>query len=199
MSDTGKPVTQPLPKRLTQHEERALALLADLWSDPSDLGRGVRAAAKKKFDDIPEPVGDVRAEMADMKKTIDDLNKRIADRDKANDDLRLEADLAGRIHAAVQEFGLTDSGRAKMLDRMKETGNVHDAAAAAAWVVSQLPKPQTSDLPSWMPQKANTYGFAEKEDKWESLHRDPVKYLDNELRDFVRDPDGYTRDTFGTA
>jgi hypothetical protein len=85
------------------------------------------------------------------------------------------------------------------MDRMKETGNVTDADAAAAWVISQTPKPAPTNAPSWLPTDINLFGTKEKDERFEALHTDPRKYMDDQIREFVRDPDKYVEETFGTA
>jgi hypothetical protein len=199
MSDPGK--QQP------QAVTRAQQLVDKLWSDKTQLGADFRKAAKDLFPDINTPdeqVAIAAAPLAEkLNKVEGDLKaalERLSAKEKADDDLRLENDLAVKITGAAKEFGLTESGMGKMMARMKETGNVSDPQAAAAWVVSQMPKPEPSNTPSWLPQKADLFGSNERNEKWEKLHRDPIKYFDDELRECFRDPDKYVRETFeGTA
>ena len=187
----------------TQASQRARALVDRLWNDKTQFGADFRKAAKEMYPDINTPDEQVAIAAAPLKAEVDDLKgklqsalDRIAAREKADEDLRVENDLAVKITSAANEYGLTDSGRDKMMQRMKETGNVSDPQAAAAWVVSQLPKPAPSDTPSWLPQKADLFGSAERNERWEKLHRDPIKYFDDELREWARDPDKYVQDTF---
>lgn len=193
------------PKLTTQHE-RALALLNKFWGDKSELGAKVRREAKQMFPDVSIPedttdaaVAPIKAEVDDVKAQLKSALDRLAAKEKADSDLQAENDMSVKIAAAVKEFGLTESGRDKMIERMKAQGNFSDAAAAAAYVVSQMPKPQVSNTPSWLPQAANTYGFGEKDEQWAELHRNPEKYFDNQLREFAKDPDKYVAETFGTA
>lgn len=185
---------------------RAQALIDKLWNDKSATGVSVRKAAKEMFPDINIPedqtelaVAPVRQEVDEMKTQLKSALDKLAAREKADDDMRVENDLAVKINSAVTEFGLTDSGKTKMMERMRSTGNVSDAQAAAAWVVSQLPKPEPANSPSWMPEAANFYGTQAKDDKFESLHRNPIKFFDDELKEFYRDKDKYVAETFGSA
>jgi hypothetical protein len=186
-------------------EKTRLEVLSDnLWADKSDLGRQVRARAKELFPDIVTPdeqaetaVAPLKGEVEDLKKQLTGALDRLAAREKADSDLKAENDMAVKLAEARKAFGLTDAGYEKMVKRMQETGNVTDALAAAAWVVSQMPKPEPTTTPSWMPESANLFGSQKREEQWESLHKDPRKYLDDQLREFVRDPDRYVAETFG--
>jgi hypothetical protein len=185
---------------------RAQQLVDKLWARKDATGVEFRKAAKELFPDINTPeeaievaAAPLRAEVDDLKTQLKGALDRLSAKEKADDDLRVENDLAVKISSAAREFGLTDQGRDKMMQRMKDTGNVSDPQAAAAWVVSQMPKPQPSNTPSWLPQKADLFGAAERNEQWEALHRDPVKYFDDQLRECFRDPEKYVADTFGTA
>lgn len=200
MSDNPQ-ITAPKPDPTV---ERALALVNKLMGEKSATGSAFRKAAKEQFPDITIPEDHVEAamvpvneKMAAMENTLKTAIERLAAREKADDDFRAEADLDGKIRSAQREFGLTDSGRQKMLERMKETGNVTDPQAAAAWVHHQMPKPQATNTPTWLPQAANPFGAAEHDAQFEALHKNPQKYMDDQLKEFVRDPEKYTADTFG--
>jgi hypothetical protein len=186
--------------------KRAQALVDKLWGDKSATGAAVRKAAKEMYPDITIPdeqaeiaAAPIKAEMEEIKGQLKTALDRLTAREKADDDMRVENDLAVKITSAAREFGLTESGKNKMMERMKETGNYTDAQAAAAYVVSQMPKPAPSNSPSWLPEAANLFGSQQREEQFESLHKDPRKYMDDQLREFARDPDKYVADTFGTA
>lgn len=196
MSETG---TKKEPSR----EE---AFIARLLGDKTAIGPEVRKIAREMFPDAPVPnedpesvVAPIKTELGDMKTQLKTALDKIAAREKADEDLKLENDLSIKISNARRNFGLTDTGTDKMIARMKETGNYSDAEAAAAWVVSQTPKPAPTSTPSWMPEAANLFGSVNKDEQFESLHKDPRKYMDDQLREFARDPDKYVADTFGTA
>jgi hypothetical protein len=185
---------------------REQILVAKLLGDKTPTGAEVRKIARELFPDAPVPAEDaetvvapVKTEVADVKAILTKLAERLDAKDKADADLKAENDMSVKIAAARQKYGLMDSGVEKMITRMKETGNYSDAEAAAAWVVSQLPKPEPVSTPSWLPQESNLFGSQKKDEAFEALHKDPRKYMDDQLRDFVRDPDKYVRETFGTA
>lgn len=187
-------------------DARAKALLDKLWADNTPLGANVRKQAKELFPDIVLPedgaelaVAPVKAELDDVKIQLKGALDRISAREKADVDLAAENELSMKISTAQRSFGLTDAGKQKMIERMKTTGNFSDADAAAAWVVSQTPKPEPTSAPSWMPEAANLFGSQQKDDQFEALHKNPQKYMDDQLREFVRDPDKYVSETFGTA
>jgi hypothetical protein len=86
--------------------------------------------------------------------------------------------LTGDIDGAVKLYGLTLEGREKMTKRMQEKGSL-DAESAAAWVASQAPKPKPSEgAGQFSPAAMNLYGSAVKDDQYEGLHRDPVRWMD---------------------
>lgn len=194
MSDPGKEPTR---------EER---FIARLLGEKSATGTEVRKIAREMFPDARVPAEDpelvvapLEQRLASTETQLKSAMEKIAAREKADDDLKVENELSVKLSTARRGFGLTDAGYEKMVTRMKETGNYADADAAAAWVVSQTPKPAPSSTPSWLPEPANMFGAVDKDAQFEALHRDPRKYMDDQLREFARDPDKYVADTFGTA
>jgi|SRR5579863_2145664 len=197
MADTPQPATQA--------QIRAKELLDKIWGDP-DIGAKVRAAAKATFPDITLPdeqvapvIAPIRAELDELraanKKLVEDAEKRAKDEaDKA-----AASSFEKKLADARAKFNLTDEGVAKVLARMKETGNFTDVESTAALIVSQMPAPKPTTGPSWLPQSMNLFGSQEHDEKFEKLHRNPLGYMDDELRAFVADPDGYVKETFGNA
>lgn len=184
---------------------RAQQLVDKLWNDKSPTGVAVRKQAKELFPDINIPdeqaelaTAPIKAEVDDLKVQLSKAMDRITARDKADDEMRAETEMSVKLQSARKNFGLTDAGYDKMVERMKATGNFSDAEAAAAYVVSQMPKVAPSSSPSWLPEAANLFGAQERDEKFEKLHQNPQKYMDDELRQFARDPDAYVRETFGT-
>ena len=192
------------PRPATQTEVRAARLVEQLWNS-ADLGPQVRAQAKALFPDIQLPeeapvIAPIKAENDALRQRLEKLEADIAERDRTTGEERAFADLEGAVKRAVTKFGLTDEGRAAMLDRMKETKNYTDVEAAAAWVAHSKPPAPTSG-PSWVTnsQRINLFGSAEKDERYKALHTDPEGYLESELRTFAADPDKYTAETFGRA
>lgn len=192
------------PRPATQTEIRAAQLVERLWGS-ADLGPKVREEAKRLFPDIQLPeeapaIAPIAAESAAMRARLEKLEADIAARDAKAGEEKTFRELEQAVNTAVSKFGLTDEGRAAMLDRMKETKNFTDVEAAAAWVAHSKPPAPTAG-PSWAigNQRANLFGSAEKDERFKALHLDPEGYLESELRAFAADPDRYTSDTLGRA
>ena len=184
----------------TENQRRAEALIFDLWNDP-EYGPKIQAAAKKKFgdaqtmDDSPlfkimqQETTAIKAQLADA---LDRLNKR----DEKDTQEKSFKELEASVDAAVRKYGLTDEGKAKMLDRMKES-KIFDADVAGAWVAHSTPP--TPPTPTWKSQKLNLFGSAEADESWKKLHTNPDGFLEDELEKFTADPDKYVAEAFGRA
>ena len=195
-------VDAPAP-RLSQHEERAIKLFDQLYNDP-ELGATLRKKAKEVFPDIRVPEDSLAPLVAPLQRQLDAMaaqNQALIDKLKKQEDEAQERatfqSLEQRVNGAVSKFSLTDEGRAKMLDRMKETGNYTDPEGAAAFIAMSTPKP--AQLPSWAPQSMNLFGSKEYDENLALLHRNPAAYEDAQLIEFAKDPDKYVAETFGRA
>lgn len=188
------------PPAIDPVHKRALELIEDLIHD-KDLGPGVRKAAKAKFPDIRIPEDDVEPLMSPLRAENETLKQRLAAIEEAREtekkereEARTRRTLEESIDAARSKFSLTDDGVAKMLERMRTTGNYADAEAAAAWVAQQTP-PAPPPGPTWMPKSfdnSSLFGTNDA-DKLKLLHLNPQEYQDGELREFARDPDAYVK------
>ena len=189
---------------ITPEHERALALVNSLWND-GELGMKLQRKAKEAFPDIrttDEAYAPVRAEfetrMAAQAKELDEMRAERAAEKKAREERDAEKQkksFEAAINDARNSYNLTDEGFDKMVARMKETGNYTDPESAAAWVASKTP-PKPVSGPSFGPQDLNLFGSAKADEKMAALHRDPQRYMDMELTEFVNDPDRYVRETF---
>ena len=191
------------PRIATQSEIRAAQLFEQLYRDP-ELGATIRKRAKAAFPDISIPEDTVEPALAPLTAQLERLAKQ-------NDELRAKTDkreaeeqerstfqsLEQRVNGAVAKFSLTEEGKAKMLDRMKETGNYTDPEASAAFIAHSAPKPAA--LPSWAPKSMNLFGAAEYDEQLALLHRNPEAYADAQLLEFAKDPEKYVAETFGNA
>jgi hypothetical protein len=184
----------------TQAQIRAAELLEQLWSD-GEIGEKVRRAAKAKFpdakiiDDTVAPfVAPLQAENAALKKRLDDMEASRAADKEAREQRAAQANLESALAKARQEYNLTDEGFDKMVGRMKETGNYADADAAAAWVASKTP-PTAPAGPTWRSQDLDLFGTKNADEARAELHRNPDKHRDDQIEAFLRDPDGFTRET----
>lgn len=190
------------PNPQDQHTQRMSELFQTLWND-ADLGPKVRAKAKEKWADItlPEdqvagPLNELRSQNEALGKQLQEIREKQEARDKAESDRKALDTMTQGIEHAVRGFSLTDDGRSKMLERMKETGNYGDPEAAAAWVAHQTP-PQDVKGPTFGSQHLNLFGSQEADEKYKLLHTNPEKYMDAELNEFMKDPEKYTAETFG--
>lgn len=189
---------------MTPNQAKAVELYNQLWAHPDpETRKRVREHVKSVIPEIQLPtdefepvVAPLRDENKALRAAIEKLEKDNEERTKRESEAATFKSMESQVDAAVKEYSLTDEGRAKMLDRMKETGNYGDPAAAAAWVASKAP-PAPPPNPLWAPQDMNLFGSKEKDENLASLHRNPEKYLDNQLMEFVRDPDRYVAETFG--
>jgi len=188
----------------TQSQIRAEELLNELLRD-GDVGGKVRKIAKAKFPDsrivdiesIAEPlVAPLKAENDALKARLDKIE---AERQKDAEEAEKRAaqtNLEQALAKARQDYNLTDEGFDKMVARMKETGNYADADAAAAWVASKTP-PAAPSGPTWRSQDLNLFGTKDRNEELAKLHRDPIGFQDDQIEAFLRDPDGFTRETLG--
>ena len=188
----------------TQAQIRAAELLDELLRD-GDIGGKVRKLAKAKFPDariadiegIAEPlVAPLKAENAALKERLDKMEaSRAAEKDES-EKRAAQINLESALAKARQDYNLTDEGFDKMVSRMKETGNYADADAAAAWVASKTP-PAAPKGPTWRNQDLNLFGSKDKDEALVKLHRDPVGYQDDQIEEFLRNPDQFMRETLG--
>jgi hypothetical protein len=179
-----------------------LEQLADkLWNDKTSAGAAYRAAAKELFPDVALPeeaaegaVAPVKAELDAMREKFDAMVAERAAEKQAAADAAVQTNLETAVASARAKYHLTEDGFDKMVARMKETGNYTDAESAAAWVAMQTPTPKAPG-PYLGPQNINLFGSAEKNEQFALLHNDPTgKFLDNEFREFLSDPDAYVRE-----
>jgi hypothetical protein len=188
----------------TQSQIRAEELLNELLRD-GEVGGKVRKLAKAKYpdarivdiDSVAEPlVAPLKAENAALKERLDKLEEARATEKEDAEKRVAQTNLETALTKARQDYNLTDEGFDKMVARMKETGNYADADAAAAWVASKTPAPAAPG-PTWRGQDLNLFGSKDRDEALVKLHRDPEGYRDDQIEEFLRDPDKFTRETLG--
>ena len=190
----------------TKAQLRAEELLAALWTD-GEVGEKVRKAAKAKFpdasivDDVVEPfVAPLKAENEALKKRLDAMEASRADERKAWDEHNVKTTIEQAVEKARRDYNLTDEGLDKAVARVKEMGAQGDIGvavdAAAAWVASKTPAPAAPG-PTWRGQDLDLFGSKNKDDTLVKLHRDPVGFQDDQIEEFLRNPDQFTRETLG--
>lgn len=188
----------------TQTQLRAEELLNELLTDPK-LGADVRAKAKAKYTDVTfvedriDPmVSGLREELAALKAERD-ADKAAREAEKAAaEEARATSTLENAIASARSKYALNDEGFEKMVQRMKDTGNVADAEAAAAWVVQNQPPPAKPG-PTWGAADLNLFGSSQESQdaKVRLLHTNPERFFDQEvseiLNEFREDPESATK------
>lgn len=196
-------MTEAAVRAATQTEIRAAQLFEKLFKDP-DLGVAIRQRAKAEFPDIVIPedtltplVTPLQKQLEEMAKTQKELMDKLAKREAEDQERSTFTSLESKVNAAVAAFSLTEEGKAKMLDRMKETGNYTDPEGAAAFIAHSNPKPAA--LPAWATTNLDFLGSKDYDEKMAQLHRNPQAYEDAELLEFAKNPDKYVAETFGQA
>jgi hypothetical protein len=191
----------------TQAQIRAAELLEQLWSD-GEIGEKVRRAAKAKFpdakiiDDTVAPfVAPLRAENVMLRERLDKIEKARAEERMAWEEHSAKTMIEQAIDKARRDYSLTEDGIDKAVARVKEMGVSGDVGvavdAAAAWVAYKTP-PTAPAGPTWRSQDLDLFGTKNADEARAELHRNPVKYQDDQIEAFLRDPDGFTRETLGT-
>ena len=193
------------PRPASINQIRAEQLVERIFGDPefADIAPKIHGIATKLFGgEIKEPPAvaikkTIEPEVSELRKALEASNEQLAKavermnaRDRADEEAKVLREMEASVSTAVGKYGLTEEGRAKMLERMKETRNYTDVEAAAAYVAHNAP-PSPSSGPSWLPRKTNFYGSADPDETFKKLHTDPAGFLDEELARFTRDPNAY--------
>lgn len=186
----------------TENQIRAEKLLEALWND-GKLGPELQAKAGEMFPEIKDrlpvsaakPIIDqVDAKIEPLTKRLTEALERIEAKEKADGDRLAQENLEQAVSKAVADYSLTEDGRLKMLERMKEQKSF-DAEAAAAWVASKAP-PKIVDTPTWQDKALNLFAPDGKDEKLALLHKNPTQFETNEINEFLRDPEKYVQETF---
>jgi hypothetical protein len=184
--------------------DRMKALAEALWND-AELGVKVQAKAKEMFPDaktnadvIDPLIAPYRKQQEELSKQLSEMREERAAERRASEEQRTKQTLEQALESARKNYSLTEEGFDKMVSRMKETGNYSDADAAAAWVASKAP-PKDVKGPTYGAKRMNLFGVGKYDESMKALHQDPLQYLDDQLEEFVSNPDKYVAETFGTA
>jgi len=186
------------------HRRAFEALEKRLWND-AKIGPEVQKIIKEMYPDAKTNADVFDPVVAPLRERLDALaeeNKKLREDREAEKRAQQEAaqkqNLESALDAARKAYQLTPEGFDMMVSRMKETGNYGDAEAAAAWVAAKT-QPKEVKGPSIGPAKLDVYGVGKKDDSWAKVHHDPGQYVEDQLREFVANPDKYVADTFGAA
>jgi len=164
-----------------KHAPAAEAIIADLNPNAKFPGRAVREAAYAPVNAALEE------ERAARKKLEDRLNAREA-ADQAAADARAEADIESRITAVKRQHGFSDEAMEKVIGRMRERNNP-DIESAAAFVANTMPRATPAIGNDGLPRNVDNYGFGTGDKAWEGLHKNPDRWLADEIRATVNDPE----------
>lgn len=188
-------------KPATETQLRAEILINELLNDVT-IGSTIREKAKAKYPDLRFPEDTMAPVITELKTkigTLEEQNKialdKLAAREKADEEAKTFSDLDSKVTAAAREYGLTDEGRVKMLERMKEQSNF-DAEAAAAWVASKAP-PKPVDGPSYVDKRINLFGSNKPDESLKLLHTNTEAYVDGQIEEMLANPEKYVAETFG--
>jgi hypothetical protein len=177
---------------------RAKTLLNDMWND-GDNGMAFKKMVKAKYKDAKIPEIDIveqakkplEEKLSKTEETLKALEKRLNDKDDAEKQSKEERELEKDLETARKKFSLTDDGFEKVIKRMKEKNSL-DAEAAAAWVASSEPKAKpATESKLGLPNKANLFGSARKDDEWKSLNENPMDWFDGQVEDVINNPEKY--------
>lgn len=168
-------------------------VLRSLWNDKEE-GLSIKRRAKAKFPELHVPELDTietvtkpyDQKLSKMEEENKQLRERFDKYEREKIEASEEADFTKDLDSAFKRFSLTEDGKKKAIDRMREKKSV-DAEAAAAWVVSQEPKQKPTASSNYLPQSMNLYGSTEQDDKWGDLNKDPVKFADREIANILSD------------
>lgn len=176
--------------------QRALKLLNKMADDP-DQGIAFKKMAKKVDGTLQFTDLDIAERVqAPLTEKLTAAETRLAALEAEREAEKLErqtekhlSTLRSDVDAAAKTYGLTDEGREKMQKRMQEKGNL-DAEAAAAWVAAQTPRSKPSEgTGAFAPTSPGLFGSAEKEDSLSALHQDPIRWMEDETRKILAEPE----------
>jgi len=170
---------------------KAVGLLNQLTTDKSS-GMQVQRKLKELDPSLNLPgidVGDavvapIREELSATQAQIKALQEERAAEKLAAENSRMERGLRDSIGRAQAKYKLSQEATDNLVKFMHEK-NVADAEIAAPAYLETLPKPPAPIKPNaYMPKSANVFGTGDttgKDENLEFLHRDPVKWFDNEV------------------
>lgn len=178
--------------------QNAYNLMNKLYSHPDkamDFKRLVKGAgfAVPELDTIEKVTKPYDEKIASWEDKFNKLQEKIDKRDTDDLNAKEEAQISKDLESARKEYGLTDDGMKKVLDRMKEKKNL-DVEAAAAYIVSKEPKAQpTTNSHNYSQSRFKGSSLiggdkAEAEETWKSLTKNPDDYFDSVVNDVMNNP-----------
>ena len=181
--DIGQRATNLLNAMLghPKHAAAAEAIIQELNPNAKFPGRAVREAA----------YAPVNAALEEERAARLKLEERLNAREKADQeaaDKRAEADIEARIEGVKRQHGFSDEAMEKVIGRMREKNNP-DIEAAAAYVAGTMPRATPAIGNDGLPRNVDNYGFGTGDEAWKGLHANPDRWLADEIRKTVADPE----------
>lgn len=175
--------------------QAAYRLMQGLWDHP-EHGATVKRAAKQINPNLRIPEIDVaepllkplREQLTAAEEGRTALQARLDKLEQDRTDDKELDKLQKSLDAAKTRYRLTDEGMAEVRKVMAERNNA-DPMAAAAFVASEIEPPKPVSGSNFSPSDANIFGVAggADDDSTKRLHTDPVKWLDREVPNILRE------------
>ena len=179
-------------------EKRGAYLLNQLLGDPRTAEEAEKLVAKinpnAQFpmrDRREALIAPVMTELEKERARVAALEAKWAARETADAEAaqrRAEDELLARVENVKAKRGFSDEMMTKVMDRMRANNNP-DVDAAAAWVAESVPKAGPATGHDFLPTTVDPFGTTSGEEKWQSLHKDPDRWLTSELRSIAKDPE----------
>lgn len=178
---------------------RSASLLSQLLADPrtaEDAERLVQTInpeakfpARERREAILAPVMD---ELSKERKAREALEAKMAAREEREAEAERnskEQAILDRLNAVKAKRGFSDEMMEKVISRMREQNNP-DVDAAAAYVSESIPKaPPATPYADLLPSNVDPYGSVSGDERWAALHKDPNRWLSDEIRAIAKDPE----------
>jgi chemotaxis protein histidine kinase CheA len=178
---------------------RSASLLSQLLADPrtaEDAERLVQTInpeakfpARERREAILAPVMD---ELSKERKAREALEAKMAAREEREAEAERnskEQAILDRLNSVKAKRGFSDEMMEKVISRMREQNNP-DVDAAAAYVSESIPKaPPATPYADLLPSNVDPYGSVSGDERWAALHKDPNRWLSDEIRAIAKDPE----------
>jgi hypothetical protein len=175
--------------------QKVYKLFNKLWDDPTH-GAAVKRSAKAIDPSLRIPEIDVAepllAPINEKLTATEAANAKLAEQMEALKQERADEKdldkLVKSLASAQKRYRLTDDGMEEVKKIMTERG-IADPMAAAAYVVSEIEPAKPVTGTNFGPTDANIYSIdgSSKDDSTALLHRDPVKWQDQEISNILHE------------
>lgn len=180
-----------ISKEQLETYQRGATLLEKLWGK-MEVKRWAKEAMPDlkipEIDLVEQATGPINEKLSAYEERAKKLEETIEADRKAREEEKQTLSITQQLEKVRKDYSLTDEGLQKVVDRMKEKGNP-DVEAAAAYIVSKQPKPEPVAPSGLAPEGFNIFGTQERDDTWEKLHQNPMRWFDNEVAKILAEPD----------